>query len=279
MSRSNASNYRGINLTAQLSKVAERCIAMHLLPFLERSGAYGRNQFAYRVGRGYKDALAFLTFSWVWALGLGKRIAVYCSDVSGAFDRVSAKLLLTKLEAAGVHIVLLRLLAAWLEDRCAQVCVDGSFSDCFPLSNMVFQGTVLGPPLWNVFYNDASQAIVQAGFTETKFADDLNCFKVVGGGCGDSYVLGLLQKCQKSLHEWGVANQVVFEPSKETTHILDHYSPVGNSFKILSVMFDTRLGMYEAIHHLCAEAGWRLKTLLRTRRFYDRRSTIQLYKC
>ena len=41
-----AANYRGIHLTPQWSKVAERMLAAHLLHFLEKSGAYGCNQFA-----------------------------------------------------------------------------------------------------------------------------------------------------------------------------------------------------------------------------------------
>ena len=32
--------------------------------------------------------------------------------------------------------------------------------------DMVFQGTVWGPPLWNVFYADARVAIQSAGFEE-----------------------------------------------------------------------------------------------------------------
>ena len=42
---------------------------------------------------------------------------------------------------------------------------------------MVFQGTVWGPMLWNVFYEDASKAIRSKAFTEIVFADDLNAFR------------------------------------------------------------------------------------------------------
>ena len=77
--------------------------------------------------RGYRDALAFTVFSWIWALGIGKRIALYCSDVSGAFDRVSADRLLAKLKARGVHEKILAVLASWLDTRSARVCVDGFF--------------------------------------------------------------------------------------------------------------------------------------------------------
>ena len=54
----NPGNYRGIHLTSQISKVAERVIASLFVPQLIRSGAYGRNQFAYKRECGARDALA-----------------------------------------------------------------------------------------------------------------------------------------------------------------------------------------------------------------------------
>ena len=44
-------------------------LAIHLLPFLEATDAHGHKQFAYSSGIGYRDALAYITFTWVWALG------------------------------------------------------------------------------------------------------------------------------------------------------------------------------------------------------------------
>ena len=89
-------NYRGIHLTAQLSKVAERLLKMLYNPYLVSISAFGPNQFAYTVGRGARDALALLMLTWIQALGARRKIAVYCSDVSGAFDRVQAERLAAK---------------------------------------------------------------------------------------------------------------------------------------------------------------------------------------
>jgi hypothetical protein len=81
-------NYRGVHLTPQLSKVVERLLGRFLLPFFEATEAYGPNQFAYAKGKGCKDAHATNVLQWIWGLHLGYQIALYCSDVSGAFDRV-----------------------------------------------------------------------------------------------------------------------------------------------------------------------------------------------
>ena len=40
-------NYRGIHLTAQMSKVAERVIKRIMMPHIDRTVAFGPNQFAY----------------------------------------------------------------------------------------------------------------------------------------------------------------------------------------------------------------------------------------
>ena len=60
-----AKNYRGIHLTAQLSKVVERLVKRLLEPYLERTVGFGPNQFAYRAKRGARDAIALLTIEWI----------------------------------------------------------------------------------------------------------------------------------------------------------------------------------------------------------------------
>ena len=80
--------------------------------------------------------------------------------------------------------------------------VGNASSRDFPLDDTVFQGTVLGPPLWNVFFEDVSTA-VPIGFVEKKFADDLSCFKAFDEEVSNEDVHGELPSCQSAVHEWG----------------------------------------------------------------------------
>ena len=66
---------------------------------------------------------------------------------------------------------------SWLQQRTVHAVVEGQFSEKIVLKNMVFQGTVLGPTLWNLFYEDARRAVHETGFEEIVYADDLNGFK------------------------------------------------------------------------------------------------------
>ena len=145
-------NYRGIQLTAQLSKVVERMFLQLFSPQLYRFGAYGARQFAYTPGRGARDAVLYFVLQCISALSSGSRVLLYCSDVSGAFDRVDVPRLLAKLRGFSVPESVLGVLASWLESRTARVIVQGKQSASVRMENMIYQGTVLGPPLWNAFF-------------------------------------------------------------------------------------------------------------------------------
>ena len=65
--------------------------------------------------------------------------------------------------------------------RTAEEIVNGSSSDIFNLLDMVFGGTVLGPVLWNVFFNGIHAAAVSTGCIESRFAEDLGTYKTFNG--------------------------------------------------------------------------------------------------
>ena len=279
-SKAEATNYRGVHLTPQLSKVVERAVGSLLLPWLEQREAFGPNQYAYGKGRGYKDVLTINVCSWILSMEKGELVGLYCSDVSGAFDRVSRERLGSKLQLLGLHPDLLAFLKSWLEDRVSEVVVGGQSSVQEPLCDSVFQGTVLGSPLWNTFYQDARRPANDLGFTETVFADDYNCFKSFRRGKLPQNLRGEieLRGVQKELHLWGKANQVLFDPSKESFHLLHRRLHSEGEFKILGVLFDAQLLMHTAARHVATEAGWRLQQLLKGRRFFTTPELMHLYK-
>ena len=167
-----------------------------------------------------------------------------------------------------MHPDLAGFLASWLSERASQVVLGGATSSAEVLANSVFQGTVLGPPLWNTFFSDARRALVSKSFKETGFADDFNAWRAFllekHGVSPHEAPLTELAAVQTELHLWGGTNQVVFDPAKESFHILHRSRYHGNNFKILGCIFDPQLRMLDAAKHVAKEAGWRLRTLLRT---------------
>ena len=273
-----ADNYRGIQLAPQLSKGMERFLGKLFLPYLECANVFGENQYAYRPARGARDAILVLVTTWLLAFARGKKLGLYCSDVSGAFDRVDSIRLCTKLYQYGIHFRIVRMIGSWLAQRTAEVVVGGSRSRKIQMKDMVYQGTVWGPPLWNLYFADARIAIYAKGYVEVIFADDLNCFKEFDNEAPNSAIRNEHKYCQRELHSWGEANRVTFDGSKESCHILSRTEPEGEDFRILGIIFDGKLLMHAAVRETVCEASWRVKTLLRTHRYFTKDELVVLFK-
>ena len=69
-----------------------------------------------------------------------------------------------------------------------------------------------------------------------------------------------------------------FDPSKESKHVLHRRRPFGEAFRILGVLWDTKLTMLLQCQEVAQRAGWKLRTLLRTRRFFTTAELVRLYK-
>ena len=122
-----------------------------LVKYLLSVDGYGINQFAYQRGVGAIGVLLFLILTWLTAFSNDCKLIVFSANVSGASDNVSGFKLMSRLLKLGVPSCYLRVLLSWLSGRTAKVVVGGGYSHVFDMSNMVYQGLVLGPILWNVF--------------------------------------------------------------------------------------------------------------------------------
>ncbi len=276
-SRANPVNYRGVHLTAQLSKVVERSVGSTFVPWLSKHG-YGEHQYAYSSNKSHRDVLAINVCSWLLLFEEGRAVGLYCSDVSGAFDRVDRDRLSAKLRASGLHPKVVVFLESWLEDRISNVIVAGASSVDEVLANSVFQGTVLGTCLWNLFYADARFAVRQLQFTETVFADDFNCWTALDKDVKELDAVIKLSECQHNLHAWGGANRVVFDPVKEEFVLMRRFRALGPNFRLLGITFDPQLLMHTGARKIAVEAGWRLQSILRPRRFFNPPELVRLYK-
>ena len=185
-----AGNYRGVHLTPQLSKAAERLLGRLWVEEALLDIRVGNNQFAYREARGSKDVLAFAVLTWLAGFQSKQKIGIYLSDVSGAFDRVRVARLVHKLQAKRFPEKVIKVIGSWLRQRNACVVVGGQHSNRMELHNQVFQGTCWGPVLWDLFYEDCDIAFHEADLTEIYFADDANAWKAYDAQADTNAVLG-----------------------------------------------------------------------------------------
>ena len=208
----------------------------------------------------------------------GKKIAAYLNDISGTFDKVYKPYLLAKLNAAGIGPIFLNFLDAYLAPRQGKVIVQGESSEMFAIEDSVYQGTVLGPPLWNAFFADVAKAANANGGKEAMFADDLNVFKTFHRQTPLPQMMKDLEECRHKVHKWGKMNRVSFDPGKEHLVVIHPAEHHGESFKLLGLMIDLNLRMHTAIDQLLAKIRPRSTAILRTRGYYSVPDLINQYK-
>ena len=156
---------------------------------------------SFGVVSGFLIQLSYACNKWLLALHNNKKIGIYCSDIAGAFDRVATHVLLKKLYRKGIRTEMLNFLNSYLSPRKATVCVGGKLSELKELLDTVFQGTILGPALWNTFFDDISRVVASADLVELLFADDLNCFKTFSNDTSNEEILTHLKKGKKLCHD------------------------------------------------------------------------------
>ena len=129
-------------------------------------------------------------------------------DFSKAFDSVSHRLLIHKLQSFGFHSHLLTWFKAYLMRREQRVVVDSSNSDWLPVLSGVPQGSILGPMLFLCYINDMPSCTQNS--TTALFADDSKCFWPIHS-VNDCL---LLQKDIDSLYNLGQMWDLHYHPSK-----------------------------------------------------------------
>ena len=167
---------------------------------------------------------------------------------------------------------------AYLSPRQGQVVVEGEFSELFEIMNSVFQGTVLGPSLWNMFFADVSLPAASTGGSESVFADDLNVFQKFDGLASEEAIMETLGQCRERVHKWGRTNRVTFDAAKEHMVVIHPMFAFGDPFKLLGLLVDTKLLMLNAVDAMLTKIRPRIKALLRTRSHYSAASLIDQFK-
>ena len=107
-----------------------------------------------------------------------KQTDVIVMDFAKAFDKVSHKRLLYKLDFYGIRGSTHKWIDSWLSERSERsqkVVLYGRASDPVPVLSLVPQGSVLGPVLFLIFINDLPDNIRSS---VRLFADD--CVLYIG---------------------------------------------------------------------------------------------------
>ncbi len=81
-------------------------------------------------------------------------VALIIMDLSKAFDCLRHDLMAAKLIAYGMSHSAVNILISYLRDRKQCVKIGSDTSDCMTILKGIPQGSILGPSLFNLFFND-----------------------------------------------------------------------------------------------------------------------------
>lgn len=164
-------NYRPISLLTSFSKILEKIVNSRLLSFLENNNLLAENQFGFRTGRSTEDAVVRMTNHITSNLDSGKKCVGVFLDLAKAFDTVSRRILLGKMQSMGIRGIPLNWFISYFSNRRQRVCVDGMCSEFSEMTFGVPQGSVLGPTLFLIYINDLCKLDLAKAET-LAFADD-----------------------------------------------------------------------------------------------------------
>lgn len=207
---SEAKAWRPISLTSNMAKILERLIVQRLTHYLETSGCLAINQHAYRKGTSTTTAINQLVTKIQAAFKRRQECMVVFVDIAGAFDRTWHSGILLRLLEYGVPKPLVKLIAAFLEQRKATFTVAGE-EKTYELEQGCPQGGVSSPWLWNVLINDFLLLPTSSTTEIIAYADDTT---VACSSAREQNLVNLMQDKMDKLSIWSKENRVVINPKK-----------------------------------------------------------------
>ena len=147
-------NFRPISLLATLLKLLERLMLRRLLQWIESIDLISTFQSGFRKHRQTKDQIIRLLQDTVTAFNKKQCVGTVLIDIEMAFDRVWHQGLLFKLDRDGVPNYMGKWIQNYLAGRSFQVRCSKTLSSTRQIETGVPQGSVLGPILFVLFFND-----------------------------------------------------------------------------------------------------------------------------
>ena len=272
------SNFRPVSILNCFSKVYENVIKnellksmnVHLSPFLS----------AYRKNYNMQHVLLRLLEEWREHLDNNKTVGGILMDLSKDFDCVPHDLLLAKLAAYGIDHNLILYIHSYLLNRKQCVCTDNILSEFDKVILGVPQASIVGPILFNCFFNDFYYFIKNANVQN--FADD-NTLTTFAQNVGTLIsILENINSESKIATDWFETDKMIVntgkfqsiiidkkkqDHTKETFEIGDKIIEASPSVKLLGVQRDDKLNFNLHITNICRSAANQLNALIRLKQF------------
>ena len=185
------------------------------MEYLEQHNLISNYQFGYRKNRSTNAAATILVDDIREMVDKGNMVGAVFIDLSKAFDTLSHSILIEKLSAYGVRNGELLWFTEYLFSRQQFVQVDGYSSDSTYVLTGVPQGSILGPLLFILYFNDVVDQLCQCKIL--MYADDT----VLYYGSKDIFAIEhVLTKELKHLSNYFVKNELIINLNKGKTELM-----------------------------------------------------------
>lgn len=208
-------NYRPISVLPILSKVLEKAVHTQLSTFLETNKLLNDSQFGYRENRSTDLASALLIDNIRRNGDSGLLTGTLFLDLRKAFDTINHDLIIKKLASYGVGNHETNWFSDYLFGRSQTAIVGNQKSSKFNVSCGVPQGSILGPLLFLIFFNDFPEHLSKAKCLQ--YADDTVIYFASSDVCEIEKVL---QDEINHIHTYFENNELILNLNKGKTETM-----------------------------------------------------------